>query len=165
MPAGKNKPGEFNGRPQLTREGYDRLQDRVTDIRERRLPEMRPLLIETERDERVVAEFERLMEEAGTLDALLAQSEVIAIGPDAVQDGISLGMRVRVILEDGGEEWVRPVHPEEGFLDEERISATSPLALALIGATVGDVVMVQAPTGEWPCTVLEIDLQGVSTGS
>ena len=165
MAAGSNKPGEVGGRPQLTRAGFDQLHERVVDIRERRLPEMRPLLIETQRDERVVAEFERLIEEAGTLDALLAQADVIIISPEAVGSGASLGMRVQVTLEDGVKAWVRPVHPEEAFLDEERISATSPLALALMGATVGDTVMVLAPTDEWPCTVLAIDLKGVAAHS
>ena len=162
MAAGKSKPGERNGRPQLTQDGYDRLQERVSDIRDRQLPEMRPLLIETERDERIVAEFERLIEEAAVIDALLAQADVISISAEDLANGISLGMRAQVTLEDGSMEWVRPVHPDEGFLDEERISATSPLALALMGASVGDTVMVQAPTGEWPCTVVEISLDGVA---
>ena len=48
----KSKPGELKGRPQLTREGYAQLEERVKDIRERQLLEMRPLLIESERDER-----------------------------------------------------------------------------------------------------------------
>lgn len=157
----KNKPGEINGRPQLTREGYDQLLERATDIRERRLPEMRPLLVENERDERIVAEFERLIEESALIDALLAQADIISLDPAAVADGISLGMRAHVTLERGAKAWVRPVHPDEGFLDEERVSATSPLALALYGAHVGDTVMVQAPTGEWPCKVLDIDLTGV----
>ncbi len=159
--AGTSKPGERNGHPQLTREGFAQLEERVVDIRDRRLPEMRPLLIETERDERVVAEFERLIEEAATLDVLLAQAEVISIPPAAIANGISLGMRVRVTLQDGVEEWVRPVHPEEAFLDEERISATSPLAAALMGAVVGDTVLVDAPTGAWPCTILAVNLDGV----
>lgn len=157
----KNKPGEINGRPQLTREGHDQLHERVTDIRDRRLPEMRPLLVETERDERIVAEFERLIEESTIIDALLAQADIISIDPAAVADGLSLGMRAHVTLQGGVKAWVRPVHPDEGFLDEERISATSPLALALYGAHVGDTVMVQAPTGEWPCKILKIDLAGV----
>jgi len=158
-----DRPGERGGRPQLTREGYGRLEERVVDIRDRRLPDMAPLLVETERDERVVAEFERLMEEADTIDSLLAQAEVIAIDPIAVDGRVELGMRVRVVLEDGSSAWVRPVHPDEAFLDDERISATSPLAIALVGARTGHTVWVDAPTGAWPCEVLEIGLDGVST--
>ena len=158
-----DRPGERGGRPQLTREGYGRLEERVVDIRDRRLPDMAPLLVETERDERVVAEFERLMEEADTIDSLLAQAEVIAIDPIAVDGRVELGMRVQVVLEDASTAWVRPVHPDEAFLDDERISATSPLAIALVGARTGHTVWVDAPTGAWPCQVLEIGLDGVST--
>ncbi len=160
-----DRPGERQGRPQLTREGYLRLEERAADIRERRLPDMRPLLVETERDERVVAEFERLLEEANGIDTLLAQADVIGIDPVAVDGRVDLGMRVEVILEDGTSAWVRPVHPDEAFLDDERISATSPLAIALIGARTGHTVWVDAPTGAWPCQVLSIDLDGVATGA
>jgi transcription elongation GreA/GreB family factor len=157
-----DRPGEHHGRPLLTREGYAQLEQRATDIRERRLPEMRPMLVESERDERVVAEFERLIQEADGIDALLAQAEVIGIDPVAVDGRVVLGMRVQVILEDDTEAWVRPVHPDEAFLDEERISATSPLAIALVGSRTGHTVWVDAPTGAWPCRVVGIDLDGVS---
>ena len=156
-------PGERNGRPQLTREGFARLQDRVVDIRERRLPEMRPLLVESERDERVVADFERLLQEADATEALLGQSDVIEIDPVTFDGRVELGMRVEVILVDESPAWVRPVHPEEAFLDDERVSATSPLAIALLGARTGHTVWVDAPTGAWPCKVVTIDLEGVST--
>jgi transcription elongation GreA/GreB family factor len=157
-----DRPGEHDGRPLLTRAGYVQLEQRATDIRERRLPEMRPLLVESERDERVVADFERLIQEADGIDTLLAHAEVIGIDPVAVDGRVVLGMRVQVILEDDTEAWVRPVHPDEAFLDEERISATSPLAIALVGSRTGHTVWVDAPTGAWPCRVVGIDLDGVS---
>ncbi len=156
-----DRPGDRNGRPQLTRAGYAQLSARVVDIRDRRLPDMRPLLVETERDERVVADFERLLEEADTIDALLASADVISIDPTSVDGRVTLGMRVRVTMEEGAEAWVRPVHPDEAFLDDERISATSPLAIAIVGARAGHTVWVDAPSGAWPCQVLAIDLDGV----
>jgi transcription elongation GreA/GreB family factor len=122
---------------------------------------MRPLLVESERDERVVAEFERLMEEADAMEALVARSEVIAIDPVDVDGRVELGMRVQVVLQDEATVWVRPVHPDEAFLDDERVSANSPLAIALVGARPGHTVWVDAPTGAWPCRVLAIDLGGV----
>ena len=157
-------PGEHRDRPRLTGEGYRRLEERADEIREQRLPEMRPLLVETERDERVVAEFERLMAEASAIDALLAQADVIRIDPHAVDGRIELGMRVEVEMPDGAREWVRPVHPDEAYLDDERISATSPLAIAVMGARVGHTVWVDAPTGAWPCKVLSVDLDAVAVG-
>jgi transcription elongation GreA/GreB family factor len=102
------------------------------------------------------------MAEADAVDALLGQAEVIEIDPASVDGRVELGMRVGVALSDGTAAWVRPVHPDEAFLDDERVSATSPLAIALMGARVGHTVWVDAPTGAWPCEVLAIDLQGVA---
>lgn len=149
--------------PQLTPDGYRQLADRAAEIREQRLPEMRPLMVETERDERVVAEFERLLKEADGIDALLGSAEVIEIDPADDDGRVRLGMRVKVTTADGSEEWVRPVHPEEAFLDDERISAQSPLAIAIIGARPGHTVWVDAPSGAWSCQVLATDLTGVAS--
>ena len=143
--------------PALTPRGYALISDRVAQIHDRRLPELRPLLTEKERDERDVAEFERLLEEAIGLEALLAETDVIIDDPSAFEGRVGLGMRVRVTLADGSETWVRPVHPAEAFLDDERISHTSPLATALLDARMSHVVWVDAPSGVWACTILEID--------
>ena len=157
-----DRPGEKNRRPQVTREGWDCIADRVADIRDRRLPELRPLLVEAERDERNVAEFERLLEESARLAQFLVDAEVISLESGEVDGRLGLGMRARVTLADGSEAWVRPVHPQEAFLDDERISVTSPLAVALMGSRVGHTVWVGAPSGMWACTVLEIDAEGVT---
>ena len=141
--------------PRLTAEGYAMIEQRLADIRDRRLPELRPLLVEHERDERDVAQFESLLAEEARWQALLAEAEVL---PDLPSEGtVVLGSRVRVTLADGSKAWVRPVHPAEAFLDDERISITSPLGSALMGARPGDVLKVAAPVGEWECSVLSIE--------
>jgi transcription elongation GreA/GreB family factor len=141
--------------PRLTAEGYAMIEARVADIRDRRLPELRPLLVEHERDERDVAQFEALLAEQARWEALLAEAEILSTLP---ADGtVALGSRVRVTLADGSKAWVRPVHPAEAFLDDERISITSPLGSALIGARPRDVLTVAAPVGRWECTVLSIE--------
>lgn len=141
----------------LTPGGHARLAERVAEITDVRLPLMRDLLVERERDERDVAEFERLLEEAVVLDALLGEAEILTDDPAAFEGRVDLGMRVRITLADGSEAWVRPVHPAEAALDDERISVTSPLATALLGARQSQMVWVAAPAGVWACTVLEID--------
>lgn len=141
--------------PRLTAEGYSMIEARLADIRDRRLPELRPLLVEHERDERDVAQFEALLAEEAKWQALLAEAEVL---PDLPSEGtVVLGSRVRVTLADGSKAWVRPVHPAEAFLDDERISITSPLGSAIMGARPGDVLKVAAPVGEWECSVLSIE--------
>ena len=51
----------------------------------------------------------------------------------------------------------------DAFPEEQRLSATSPLAIALVGARTGHTVWVDAPTGAWPCQVVAIDLAGVES--
>lgn len=145
------------GVPRLTPGGYASIAERLQDITEQRLPQMRPLLVDRERDERDVAEFERLLQEAHSLEALLAEAQIILDDPERFEGRAELGMRVHVVLADGSTAWVRPVHPAEAFLDDERISVTSPLGMALIGARASHVVWVGAPAGVWGCTVLTID--------
>lgn len=149
---------DVNGEPRLTREGAELLTARLVDIRERLLPELRPLLTERERDERHVADFERLIEESLTLEALLAHHRRIDADVARHDGRVVLGARVRIADAEGTSWWVRPVHPAESVLDDERISATSPLALAILGARAGHTVWVSAPSGLWACEVLEVRL-------
>lgn len=138
----------------LTPEGRVSLQARVDEMANDELPAMRPLLVEDERDERVVAEFERLQAEHDRLVVLLGTAGTINMGElDAT---ISLGSRVAITDADGERRAVRIVDPVEAFLDEERISSTSPLARSLLGHSVGDECPVEAPAGAWTATVLAI---------
>lgn len=141
----------------LTPEGYRMLEMRMHRIRREHLPQLAPLLAERERDERDVAEFERLVAEAEHIESVLGAAELLSHDPLGFDGRVQLGMRVRVRLAEGEECWVRPVHPEEAALDDERISMDSPLAVALLGARTGTSVWVGAPSGVWACNVLEIE--------
>lgn len=138
----------------LTPDGFELVERRIADIRMRRLPELRPLLVDQDRDERNVAAFEALLAEADAFEALLAEAVVVAADPDCSK--VSLGSWVLLGLPDATTEWVRPVHPSEAFLDDERISITSPLGAAIFGAEVGSTVTVQAPAGTWTTEVMEV---------
>ena len=139
----------------LTADGVRLLEERLADITDRRLPELRPLLIEKERDERDVATFESLLAEEARLQALLAEAQVLESSTSV--EGVGIGVRARVTLADGSTAWVHPVHPAEAYLDDERISISSPLGSALLGATPGDVVTVEAPIGSWQCRVESVE--------
>lgn len=149
---------ERSGRPLVTRSGAQLLAERASDIRQRRLGELVPLLVERDRDERHVAEFEQLLAQADRLDAFLASANIVEINPAEFDGHLGLGMRVRVRLADRSIDWVRPVHPVEAGLDGERICITSPLGAALNGARLGDEVVVDAPVGRWTCRILAVDL-------
>lgn len=151
-------PGERSGRPLVTRSGAQLLAERAADLRHRRLGDLVPLLVERDRDERHVAEFELLLAQADRLDAFLASADIVEINSAKFDGQVGLGMRVRVRLADSSIDWVRPVHPVEAGLDNERICITSPLGTALNGARLGDDVVVDAPVGRWSCRILAVDL-------
>ncbi|MFM8350875.1 MAG: GreA/GreB family elongation factor [Actinomycetales bacterium] len=144
-------------RPQITAEGFQRISERVADIRERRLPELVPLLVETDRDERYVHEYEQLLAEAHEWEGFLAEAQVLNTA-DSQAGVVNLGTRALVTLVDGTDAWVRPVHPREAFLDDERISMDSPLGKAIIGARCGDAVEVDSPVGTWQAVIREIEV-------
>lgn len=146
--------------PALTAHGRRRIQERIDEITNQRLPELRPLLAERERDERDVATFERLLAESLELQALLDASTELPADQASFDGRLGLGMRARVTLADGSEAWVRPVHPGEAHLDDERISMHSPLAIAILESRVGNAVWVAAPSGVWQSQILEIDPHG-----
>jgi transcription elongation GreA/GreB family factor len=138
----------------LTPEGRALLAERMQELADEVLPAMRPLLVEDERDERVVADFERLQAEHDRLSVLLGTSGTLDTG--ALGDAITLGSRVAITDADGQRRVVRIVDPVEAFLDEERISSTSPLAISLLGHSTGDRCTVAAPAGDWTAEVLAI---------
>lgn len=144
-------------RPTVTPEGRQMLQERIVDLRDRRLAELVPLMVEQERDERIVAQYEDLLAEIAEWEVYLAEAEVITPRPEGAPAVVALGDRVLISDPDREQEWVRVVDPKEAFLDDERISATSPLGRALIGAKARSSITVEAPSGTWRCRVLRIE--------
>ena len=66
-----------------------------------------------------------------------------------------IGDWVTIRLEDGEQVHHLIVHPAEAGLDTNRISSDSPLATAILGKRVGDVVTIDAPSGTYEATIVE----------
>jgi transcription elongation GreA/GreB family factor len=141
--------------PFLTREGIAGLTSYV-ERRESELRDLRDLMGDPERDERVMLDAERLLGEIDAYHALLAQAEVLDDAEVAGSPVVVLGSVVRLRFADGDVETVRLVHPSEAFLDDERVSVDAPLARALMGLTAGDKGEIQAPAGRVKFTVQEV---------
>jgi transcription elongation factor GreA len=137
----------------LTTAGRLLMAERLRHLRDVAIPALVPLLADRERDERDTAEFERLTTEADRLEHLLATAGTVVPSGSGTVD---LGSRVLLRLARGVQEWVRPVHPVEATLDDERISMMSPLSQALLGATVGQTITVHGPAATWKATILDI---------
>jgi len=108
----------------LTADGRVLIEQRLESLYAEALPGLRPLLTGRDRDERDVAAFERLVAEAQRLEAALGRA---ATAPPSSDGTVVLGSRVLVGMPDGEQVLVRPVHPVEAALDDERVSIAAPL--------------------------------------
>ena len=142
----------------LTPVGARLLRDRIAGL-ERRLADLGPRIAGPEADPAAREEWERIEQEVVELTAAVDAADIRACDPAGFDGRVQPGMRVLVEAPDGLREWVRPVDPLEAWLDSERISTSSPLSRALMGARIGHRVWVAAPTGLWEATVIDIDPQ------
>ncbi|MFM1965977.1 MAG: hypothetical protein RL134_1702 [Actinomycetota bacterium] len=142
--------------PALTAAGRQALEERIVRLRTDVLDPLRPHLIGPERDERDVAEFERALAEIERLQAVLAASVELPKPATGRRARVAAGALVEIRDGAGETVRVRPVHPEEATIDDERISWDSPLGKALLGAAVGDRLEVPSPRGSWTCEVVKI---------
>lgn len=96
--------------------------------------------------QRKIAELENKIAQAHVIDpALLDHQKVV------------FGATVRLTATDSGEEvCYRIVGADESDVKERKISVESPVAKALIGRSVGDVVRVISPRGDREFEILEI---------
>jgi transcription elongation GreA/GreB family factor len=132
----------------LTREAWDRLVDEVARLREsvstmagQGLEEgivRLPVAIATRR-------LETLNEVLGRC-VLVDETGCVAIGRRAtLRDGDGALMSYEIVF------------PGDGDVEKEWVSADSPLGVALLGASAGDVVHVDAPAGRWSVSVVSVD--------
>lgn len=142
--------------PALTEAGRRSLEERMERLQVDVLDPLRPHLIGPERDERDVAEFERALAEIERLQAVLAASVELPKPPTGKRARVAPGALVEIRDAAGDTVRVRPVHPEEATIDDERISWDSPLGQTLMGAAVGDQLEVPSPRGSWTCEVMRI---------
>lgn len=151
----RRRPARKGPLVQLTADGVRGLHDHVDRLRTE-LDGLREWLGEPGRDERLVLDAERLLSDIDRYEGLIAQAEPLDEAAALASEAIVLGSRVGLTFADGSEEVVRIVHPSEAFLDDERISAHSPLAQALLGLSTGDTAEVKAPAGPVRVTVTGI---------
>jgi transcription elongation GreA/GreB family factor len=134
----------------LTLDGRALLEDRATRLREHRVPTLRAATVDSPDDEAAQLHFDRALAE---LDELEATLDVAGRIPVAKSDPSTVELGDLVLVEFPGPSEdpariarVRLVHPIEAPLGAERISLESPLAQALVGARVGQRVIVHPPS-------------------
>lgn len=105
--------------------------------------------------------LDRLPERAAERDIRYVEARLrsaILVSPGDIPAGeVAFGTRVRVADEDGQEQSYEIVGEDEADASLGRIAPHSPLARALLGAHVGDVVEWRRPAGATSLEVLAIE--------
>ena len=154
-------------RVQLTRDGYDRLMEKLDDLKGRARREVAEELeiARSHGDLRENADYDAAKEKQGMLEAnirmiedQLGRADIIDIhllSPDVVRCGLI------VKIENLNTEKVpryQIVGELEADLSQKKISVTAPIIIPLIGKNVGDIVEVELAQGGQDFEVLEISL-------
>ena len=146
----------------LTTAGQDALQAELVDLTTTRRQEVVARIKAARElgDLRENSDYQEARREQSFLEGRVAQVEgmlrnVVIIDDVERTHVVGIGSKVRV-EHDGAEETFTVVGPAEARPADLRISDTSPLGRALLGAAAGEDVIVRAPAGDRHYRVLEV---------
>ena len=147
----------------LTAEGYLELEQELNYLKNEKRPEVITALKEARAlgDLSENADYDAARDEQakveGRIKQLEYQLEHAVINDNAKKDVVSIGTTVTVLyVADGDEDEYQIVGSLEADPFENKISNESPIAKALIGKKVGDVVTFEAPAGQVKLKILKI---------
>ena len=141
----------------LTADGLRKLEDRLKFLQDVRRPEVAERLrqaLEEGGDLSENAEYEDAKNEQAFVEGEIIRLETILSSAQVIEetgkrDVVSLGAHVTVVEEgESDKEVYHIVGSAEADPAEGKISAESPLGKALLGAKVGQKVVVNAPAGQ-----------------
>lgn len=153
-PRSAGKPWRYGESIVLTPAGRMGMEQELRRLRDELLPALATQLAEARDDPGtrsdgtelllVQQELYRGERRASELEWLLASAREVTPPADGV---IAMGSRVEI--EDAGERDIfQVVDPREANVGQGRVSIVSPVGHALLGHSVGDQVVVEAPVGE-----------------
>ena len=149
----------------LTYEGLQKLEEELQDLKVVKRGEIAQKIKEAREqgDLSENAEYDAAKDEQRDIEARIEEIELILKNAEVVVedevdlDKISVGCKVRILdIEFDEELEYKIVGSTEANSLKGKISNESPLGHALLGATIGDIVKVEAPVGELSYKVLEI---------
>ena len=157
----------------ITQQGYDKLKQEIKQLKHVE----RPAIIEaiatarefgdlSENAEYHAAREKQSFVEGRILDLedKFSRAEIIDTSKLST-DSVKFGATVKVIDDDTKEESTYHIAGEyEADMTKKRISTKSPLAKALIGKSIGDIVEVTAPKGSKAFEIVEISFQNFKLG-
>ncbi|MBN2720807.1 MAG: transcription elongation factor GreA [Proteobacteria bacterium] len=151
----------------ITPEGLKKLQEELKRLRSSERPRVIEAISEARGhgDISENAEYDAAKEQQAFLEKKIRELEHRIANSNVVDpsevgtDKVVFGVQVTVQdLESGEESSYQIVGADEADVSASRISVTSPVARALIGKKVGDIVQVQVPKGLLELEVLDISI-------
>lgn len=145
----------------MTVEGAKKLQDELDHLRRVERPRIAKAIADAREhgDLRENAEYHAAREQQGLtearirdIEAKLSNARIIDIRSIPPGDRVIFGATVDLVNCDSGEmHTYRIVGDDEADVKQNRLSVHSPMARAIVGKEVGDVVLVSTPNGdvEW----------------
>ena len=148
----------------LTQEGYDEIKEELNYL----INEKRPENIIAIKEARALgdlsenADYDAARNEQAEIEARIKKLEAIVENVEIIEevttDEVGLGNTVKIAYVDDEDDLdqYKIVGSQEADPFESKISNESPIAIALMGHKVGDVVSVNSPNGSYEIKIIEI---------
>lgn len=147
----------------LTQEGYDEIREELNYL----INEKRPENIIAIKEARALgdlsenADYDAARNEQAEIEARIKKLEAVIENVEIIDevstDKVGLGNTVKIsYVDDDDVDEYKIVGSQEADPFESKISNESPIAKALMGHKVGDVVSVESPNGSYDVEIVEI---------
>ena len=148
----------------LTKEGYEEIKDELNDL----INVKRPANIEAIKEARALgdlsenADYDAARNEQAEIEAKIKKLETILENVQIIEsvntDEVGVGTTVKIAYIDDEDDvdQYKIVGSQEADPFESKISNESPIAKALMGHKVGDVVNVESPNGNYEIKIIKI---------
>ena len=146
----------------LTKEGYEEIKEELNDL----INVKRPANIEAIKEARALgdlsenADYDAARNEQAEIEAKIKKLETILEDVQIIEsvntDEVGVGTTVKIAYVDDEEDidQYKIVGSQEADPFESKISNESPIAKALMGHKVGDIVSVESPNGSYEVKVI-----------
>ena len=148
---------------ELTQEGLEQIQEELNKLRN----EDRPRIIQAIKDARAQgdlsenAEYDAARDEQAKTEERIKELEYIVENANVVKASkskVGIGSVVTVLyVDDDEEEEYKMVGETEVDIDNNKISANSPIGKAIFGQKAGETVSVEAPNGSYDLKIVSIN--------
>lgn len=149
----------------LTKVGYDTLHEELKNLRDVDRPAVITAIAEAREhgDLSENAEYHAAREKQSFIEGRITELEAIVSRADVINpvdiagDTVTFGATVVIAdCDTDAEKTYMIVGDPEADLDKGKISISSPVSRAMIGKQEGDVIKVQAPSGEIEYEIIEV---------